>query len=284
MRPYDAAEVAAFYDLYGRNEWDRLEATAYGRLKAVMHADFLRRFIRPGDRVLDAGCGPGRFTIELAEIGARLVALDVSPGQLRLARESVERAGLVAAVEEFVVGDIADLSRLADASFDAVVCYGGALSYVCERRQEAAAELMRVVKPGGRLIASVMSRYGAAANVVSRPSVDILREPEANYLEEVLATGDLPGTPSRNVGRLHPPMHLYGAAELVGLFGPGCQALALAGSNVTCREGSEAIEAIAADEAAWGTAVELERRLCEVPGLVDSGIHIIIAVQKAAPA
>ena len=54
---YDAEYVKSFYDVYGRREWERLEGSVAGRLKAIVHADFVRRYVGQGDRVLDAGCG-----------------------------------------------------------------------------------------------------------------------------------------------------------------------------------------------------------------------------------
>jgi len=63
---YNPVYTQAFYDAYGTREWSRLEATAYGRLQAIIHTDFIERFLQPGDRVLDAGCGPGRFAIPIS--------------------------------------------------------------------------------------------------------------------------------------------------------------------------------------------------------------------------
>ena len=145
---YNAHYTGTFYDVYGTFEWERLEATAYGRLQAIIHTDLIQRYIRRGDRVLDAGCGPGRFTISMGKQGAVVTALDLSERQLELAQESVREAGLAEVVAAFVRGDITDLSSFPDEHFDAVVCYGGALSYVCELRERAAAELVRVVRPG----------------------------------------------------------------------------------------------------------------------------------------
>ena len=81
--------------------------------------------LRPGDRVLDVGAGPGRFTIELARLGADVVVVDLSPRQLELNREKVAEAGLEERVVERVLADVTDLSRFADASFDVTVCFGG---------------------------------------------------------------------------------------------------------------------------------------------------------------
>ena len=277
---YDAEYTRSFYDAYGRREWDRLAVTAAGRLKAIVHADFIRRYVRKGDRVLDAGCGPGRFTVTAAELGATVTALDLSEGQLELANARVADAGLSDGVDAFVAADIADLSMFPDGHFDAVICYGGALSYVCERRDVAAAELVRVVRPGGILLVSVMSRLGTMAALVRRPQMYVLQDPERWYVWQVAEHGDLPGFPAPGMDLEHPAMHMYTSDELRQLL-PDCRVLDLAGSNVTTSGESSAPDDILDNPEAWTTVVELERTLNSRPGLVDSGTHLIVAARKA---
>jgi hypothetical protein len=78
--------------------------------------------MRAGDRVLEAGAGAWRFSVELARLGARITALDISPVQLDLHRRHLADDGLDASVEERAIGDIVDLSRFADGAVGAVVC------------------------------------------------------------------------------------------------------------------------------------------------------------------
>ena len=49
--------------------------------------------VRPGDLILDAGCGTGNFSLKLARKGARVVGVDISPDMLALAREKAAREG-----------------------------------------------------------------------------------------------------------------------------------------------------------------------------------------------
>ena len=278
---YDASYTRDFYDAYGGLEWERLEATAYGRLQAIIHNDFIRRYVHNGDRVLDAGCGLGRFTATVAKLGATVTALDLSERQLRLAEENIREEGLLGRVNDFMPGDITDLSLFPDGYFDAVVCYGGALSYVCEERDRAAAELVRVVRPEGVLLISVMSRYASIVDLVRRPTMSVLKDPEGWHVWRVAEDGDLPGFPSPRVNMEHPPMHLYTSCELRTLL-PGCRTLELVGSNVTAFEGSTAIDEVFGDQQAWSTVVRLERELNSRPGLIDTGSHMIMASQRCS--
>ncbi len=106
MAEFDSDYTARFYDVYGDIEWERLEATPYGRLQATIHADFIKRYVRPGARVLDAGCGPGRFTAVAAQLGATVTALDISERQLELAKQRVGEAKMLERVDAFVHADI----------------------------------------------------------------------------------------------------------------------------------------------------------------------------------
>ena len=77
-----------------------------------------------GARVLDAGCGPGVFSVELAQRGAQVVGVDLSPELVRLGRERLP-AGLGRQVQ-LVAGDMLDegLGR-----FDHVVCMDALIHY-----------------------------------------------------------------------------------------------------------------------------------------------------------
>lgn len=216
----------------------------------------------------------------MARLGARPTLIDTSAVQLRLAREQVEREGVAEQVEDIVRADIVDLRRFPDGSFDVTVCFGGALSYVRDRRFDAARELIRVTRPGGMLLVSVMSRYGASANLVRRPVIDFLKGERESMVWKVLETGDLSGVPSTKVpGQAHPSMHLFSGEELVDLFS-ACEVVSVAGSNVTATEGTKALDEVAADPDAWTTAVEMERTMCKERGLVDSGSHVILVARR----
>jgi len=90
--PYDPGTIARFFDDYGEREWERFDASPMDRVNLEVHLRLLREFIRPGDRVLDAGAGPGRFTLELARLGATVVAGDISARQLELHAERTAEA------------------------------------------------------------------------------------------------------------------------------------------------------------------------------------------------
>src|SRR5947207_12184068 len=118
---YDPEIIRGYFDVLAENEWARLEADVEGRVSFHLHCAYLREFVAAGAEVLEVGAGPGRFTIELAHLGARVTVGDVSEVQLALNRERVAAAGCAGAVSARKVLDIVDLSDLPSERFDAVV-------------------------------------------------------------------------------------------------------------------------------------------------------------------
>ncbi|WP_405856407.1 methyltransferase domain-containing protein [Streptomyces sp. NBC_00090] len=100
-----------------------------------------------GRRILDAGCGSGPLSAALRERGAVVTGIDASAGMLALARR---RLGEDVALH---VADLRDRLPFADGAFDDVV--SSLVLHYLEDWGPTLAELRRVLRPGGRLIASV---------------------------------------------------------------------------------------------------------------------------------
>src|SRR3954447_2280157 len=105
--------------------------------------------LEPGRRVLDVGCGWGSFAIHAAtNHGVSVVGITLSEPQAALARERVAAAGVADKVEIRV----ADYRHLSDDPFDAIASIG-MVEHVGENRIDGYAQtLMRLLKPGGRLL------------------------------------------------------------------------------------------------------------------------------------
>lgn len=133
-----------------RAAWDREAASrSLDELAAAEAgwADVIDRLLAElgplqGRRVLDCGCGAGGMSLAVLARGATVVGFDVSEGMLAVARR---RGGAGAA---FVAADFAALP-FADASFDAAV---GMFVLHHVELAPAAAELARILRPGGRAV------------------------------------------------------------------------------------------------------------------------------------
>lgn len=100
-----------------------------------------------GAAILEIGCGAGRFAVALAQRGAQVTGVDVSDAQIAAARERADRAGVGMRLLRV---DAADLSPLADASFDAVVAVF--VTPYIEQIDAWLAACARLLHPGGRLL------------------------------------------------------------------------------------------------------------------------------------
>lgn len=100
---------------------------------------------RPGERILDLAAGTGTSSVSLARSGAQVVAADFSPGMIA---EGRRRHGRVRNLE-FVEADATALP-FADDEFDAVTMSFGLRNV--KQPKKALAELLRVTRPGGRLV------------------------------------------------------------------------------------------------------------------------------------
>jgi ubiquinone/menaquinone biosynthesis C-methylase UbiE len=100
---------------------------------------------RRGDRVLDVAAGTGNAAVPAAITGADVVASDLTPELFEAGRDFAARHGVLVSWEE---GD-AEALPYADASFDVVLSSVGVM--FAPHHQEAADELVRVCRPGGRI-------------------------------------------------------------------------------------------------------------------------------------
>ena len=271
---YDADLIRRFYDDHGEREWERLDDNPRARVIFHVHRWYLQQFIKPGQHVLDAGAGPGRFTIELAKLGATVTVGDISPRQLDLNRQKLEEAGLEPQVAQRVQLDIVDCSQFGDESFDAVVCYGSPLSYVQERAGDAIGELLRVTKRGGHLLLSVTSRL----NVYLPVLIDWVRDEGIEATRRYLATGG-----PDDVDDSGHPMHCYTWSELKALLErhPAADIVAVSASNYMASISAiPSLEEIERDPAFWQAFLEWEVEICQEPGVLDVGSHIIAVVRR----
>ena len=101
--------------------------------------------VRADEEVLDVACGAGNATIPAALTGARVIGVDLTPELLDAGRELAAEAGVEIRWEE---GDAEDLP-IADESVDVVLSTFGCM--FAPRHEVTARELVRVLRPGGRL-------------------------------------------------------------------------------------------------------------------------------------
>jgi SAM-dependent methyltransferase len=161
------------------------------RIEYLITSHCLERYLPSAGLVLDAGCGPGRYAVDLVKVGYRVVLFDLMHDYLRCAQAKVMEAGVEKGTAVPVEGDLGSLPY-ADGVFDAVLCLGAPLSYLLEAgaRSRAVTEMARVVKDGGRVFLTGIGRlatYRGGIYWATWHLFDLFTSPEARR------TGRVPG-------------------------------------------------------------------------------------------
>jgi ubiquinone/menaquinone biosynthesis C-methylase UbiE len=144
--PAQANDYDGFAEAYSAETENNIQNAYYARPAIVALAGDVA-----GRRILDAGCGSGPLAAALRDRGAVVTGIDASAGMLALARQ---RLGDDA---ELHVADLSDRLPFADGAFDDVVA--SLVLHYLEDWGPTLAEMRRVIKPGGRLIASVQHPF-----------------------------------------------------------------------------------------------------------------------------
>ena len=213
--------------------WDEKmgEGNAFQRVLIGPASERLLR-VRPGETLLDVACGNGVFSRRLAELGARVLAIDFSEKFVELARARTERAGYGEAVE-YLVTDATDekqLLSLGEGHFDAAVCNMALMDMVDISPLMRA--LRSLLKPKGRFVFSVQhpafnsnavtlvleeeDRDGTVVETYSVKVPDYLNVPPG-------MGGGIPGEPVPHPYFHRPLSELFGACFRAGFVVDGLE-------------------------------------------------------------
>ncbi len=214
--PHNAAAAAAW--TLGGRDYDRI---SFGVSDALAHAA-QRLAPRADERILDVATGTGWSARNMARAGARTTGVDIAPDLLAAAREL---SGHLHPPIGFLEAD-AEALPFEDRAFDAVISTFGVM-FAADHAQ-AARELARVCRPGGRLALTVWAPEGAVQDflgIIGRYSPDPPPDPsplawgEPEHVQALLGDAfDLvfePGVNNHYLGGVEAAWHWYAAG-----FGP----------------------------------------------------------------
>lgn len=146
--------VKGFYDSV--NEDVRLESSRQGQLEYFITMNYIHKFIREGDKVLEIGAGTGRYSIALAKEGFQVAAVELVDSNLEVLKANAKRLPNIEAYQ----GDALDLSRFDDDTFDVTLLFGPMYHLYEEKDQHRALdEAIRVTKPGGVILIAFLSAH-----------------------------------------------------------------------------------------------------------------------------
>jgi len=113
-----------------------------------IEADFLEKTLGSRSRLLDAPCGFGRHSLELARRGCRVTGVDLSAAYVAEAREAARSAGVTA---EFVCADMKSIQF--EGEFDGAFCCGNSFGYFDYAGiDQFVSGVAKALKPGGRFV------------------------------------------------------------------------------------------------------------------------------------
>lgn len=135
--------------------YQRWRRSRLGRITDTLEENLVLDLVGPvaGLRVLDVGSGDGQLALALARAGARVWAIDADPRMLATARRCFETAAVEVGLQEAH----AQALPFESAGFDVITAVT-VLCFVSEP-ERALAEMVRVLRPGGRLVIGELGRY-----------------------------------------------------------------------------------------------------------------------------
>jgi ubiquinone/menaquinone biosynthesis C-methylase UbiE len=258
----------AIREAYNQAAEEEDQAEKQPSLRTEIPREFIKRYLKPSNVVLDAGGGTGINAIMMAQRCKKVTLLDITPRILELAAANVEDAGLTRAID-VIEGDITDLNQFSDGAFSFVVCVGDAISYVLDEREQAINELVRVTQPGSILIIGCDSKYGFIGLHLRN-----------NLLEkaiEISKTSECYSVGART--------HLYTIEEMTTLLeSAGCEVLEIASTPTLADTIDKHAFFAELDEEAfqnkWKKLKALEMQLCTRPELLGVGLHLLFVARK----
>ena len=265
--------VIDFYTKDIAHEWKRLVQDAYHRLEFETTLHYLRKYLPASGTILDAGGGPGRYTVTLARQGYQMVLMDLTPANLEFAERKIRDLRLKRKVKQLVEGSLVDMSFFPDNSFDAVICLGGPLSHILDPidRQTAAAELVRVARPGAPIFVSVIARLALLITEL----VYFPHEIELPHFSQIRDNGNYEG------GYGFTACHFFLPEEIPALF----KGLPITQSELIGLEGLSsnqrtALNRLARQPVRWEKWIETHYLTCSHPAVVGMSEHMLYIGQK----
>lgn len=263
-----AGRVEGFYD------------AAYWRLSDELIRELIRRHlaVQPGDHVMDAGGGTGRWALWCAdELGLEMTVADKSPQML------AEAARLAAASDtgrmHLVECDLEDAPELASDTFDGVISTYGVLSFLSDPAA-AFATLHRVMRPGAHGLLMGHSFANAVHSKINRDGAgpdelrSLMRDQVVRWAPHV------------------PPLRVYSSATLRRLAeNAGFECVRVYGVTTLAAPGPEdftypyermsPLSTALTDPDYFATLLELELEASEHPEWADRGVNLMVHIRKA---
>ena len=255
------------YDENFQKEWERLEGH---NVEFEITKRYIERYIKPGDKVLDLGGGPGRYSLFMAEMGCDVTLADLSQGNIDFALEKAKEQNLQI---KAVCVDARNLENLYSECYDHILLMGP-MYHLLEKddRIKAVGECMKLLKAGGVIFVSFISMYAGIIWAMREMPEAVLHRAEDYFLECFIEDKEFAGQAFTQAyfirqSDVAPFMNQF---QLKKLHLLGQESILAPCKNIILAQPSEVIDK-------W---IDLAEKVCEREDLLSYSEHILYIGRK----
>ncbi len=262
------------YNQQAEREWQRLVKDPFHKLEIDTTLHFLKKHLPKKGTILDAGGGPGRYSIELAKMGYKVVLLDLAQANLDIAKKEIKKTKTENNVTNLILGSITDLSIFKSNIFDAVLCLGGPLSHVHpeKQRKKAISELIRVAKNNSPIFISVMGKYGCLLNALRRWPDEVAMK--SHFENLALKGNDYMWQGGKGFS------HFFTLNELTNLLNKKLKILDTVGLEGLATATQDELNNSYNKKKIYKNWINTHYKLCAEPTVADLSLHFLIIGRK----
>lgn len=180
--------VQEHYDSDVQYEWDRLERHPF---EFAITTRMMDKYIKPGDKILDIGGGPGRYSIYYANKGCDVTLVDLSPENIKFALGKSKEMNVNI---KAVTGDAREIKKLINGEFDHIFVMGPMYHLLEEKdRIKALNEAISLLKDDGLIYVSFILNFSGMIYWMKYAPELILLETEQAYIDGVIKSKSYSG-------------------------------------------------------------------------------------------
>ncbi len=173
--------VQEHYDSDVQKEWGRLERHPF---EFIITAHMMDRYIKPGDRILDIGGGPGRYSMYYAKKGCDVTLVDLSSENVKFA---IEKSKEMNVNIKAISGDAREINKLVNGKFDHIFVMGPMYHLLDEKdRIKALNSAITLLKDRGMIYVSFILMFSGMIYGMKYMPQLLLMESEQIFVDAVL--------------------------------------------------------------------------------------------------